>query len=118
MDVNPTPEEAEELRVSDAVEAMKGCQSSYYTVVVEGREIPKMRMTERNGMVSLQLDGRWEIDLPPALAPQVAWMVANALAVGQGYAHLGSPNKERPFAPEVFGLSSSLLTEKDQPNDK
>ena len=110
-EINPTPEEAEALRVRDAVEAMKGCQTHYHTVVVENREIPKMRMTERNGLVSLQLDSRWEIDLPPELAPQVAWMIANALAVGAGYAHLGSLSKDRPFAPEVRGLASSLLGE-------
>lgn len=111
--LNPTPEEARALAIRDAVEAMRGCQTDYHSVVIEGREIPKLAMKIRKDTppdtVSLQLDGRWEIDVPFDIAPTVAWMIANALAVGSGYAHLGSMNKERPFAPEVRGLPSGLL---------
>ena len=112
MNTEPTPEEAKALMIRDRVEDMKGCTTDYHTVVVEGREIPKLRMKQRddtNGKVSLQLDGRWEIDLPSEQAPTVAWMIANALAIGEGYAFLGSPNKDKPFASEVRGLPSSLL---------
>ena len=108
-----TPEDARALLIRDAVEAMKGCASYYLSVVVEGREIPGLRMKDRNdtpsGMISLQVDGRFEIDVPAEFAPSVAWLVSQALAVGSGFAFLGSETKDRPFAPTVGYLPSAQI---------
>jgi hypothetical protein len=75
-----------------------------YTAVVDGREIPKMMVMERGNEITIQLDGRFGIDVPRILSERVCWMIANALAIGEGYAFLGSPNKDRPFAPEVIAV--------------
>ena len=111
-DINPTPEEAAALQLRDTIESMKGVSTHYLTVVIEGREIPGLMMMDRGEMISLQLDRRFEIDVPIEYAHPVAWMMANALAIGAGYPYLGSPNKDRPFAPEVRGLPNGLLGEK------
>lgn len=112
-DINPTPEEAHTMAVRDQVEAMKGSVSDYHSVLVENRVIPGLMMKVRGDHVDLQFDGRWSIDVPLEYAPRVAWMLANAIAVGRGYAHLGSLDKNRPFAPEARGLPSSLLGSDD-----
>jgi len=112
MDIQLTPEDVKALRIRDKVEAMRGCATFYETVIVDGREIPNLMMKLRDGTdgkVSLQFDRRFEIDVPQEYAPRVAWMIANSFAVGQGFACLASLNKDRPFAPEVRGLSSKDL---------
>lgn len=70
-------------------------------IVIEGREIPRLRAMERGDEVTLILDGRLSIDVPKELGRQVAWLVANALAIGEGYSHLGAESKSQPFAPRV-----------------
>ena len=68
-------------------------------VMIEGRLIPKLRARDQGDEVSIILDGRFCVDVPKELGRSVAWLVANALAIGQGYAYLGSESKDRPFAP-------------------
>jgi prepilin signal peptidase PulO-like enzyme (type II secretory pathway) len=72
-----------------------------YRVVIDGRMIPRLNALRlSDGRVSLMLDKRFILDLPDeGLALQVASFVANALAIGEGYAFLGSTSKEMPFAP-------------------
>ena len=84
-----------------------GVQRTAYTAVVEGREIPRLGVKERGpDKISIFLDNRWAIDVPRELSGAVCWMIANALAIGEGYAFLGSPNKDKPFAPEVISIGS------------
>ena len=71
-----------------------------YKVQVEGRIIPRLTgHPQEDGQVTLIVDGRFAVDFPAEVANQAAWLLANALAVGEGYAHLGAPNKDRSFAP-------------------
>lgn len=70
-------------------------------VVIEGREIPRLRAKDRGDEVTLILDGRLGIDVPKELGRTVAWLVANALAIGEGYSHLGAESKDHPFAPQI-----------------
>ena len=107
--MTPTPEEVAALKLRDTINDMKGVSTHYLTVVIEGREVPGLLMMDRGDRISLQLDRRFEIDVPIECAHPVAWMLANALAIGAGYPYLGSPNKDRPFAPEVRGLPSGLI---------
>lgn len=86
---------------TDKVKSMKGCELVGNTVIVEGLEIPKMTMIDEGETIHLILDRRMGINLPRDVAPQVAWLVANALAIGQGYSHIGAKTKDNPFAPEV-----------------
>lgn len=74
-------------------------------VIIEGREIPRLRAINDGDEVSLILDGRFSINVPQAYGSRVAWLVANALAIGAGYPFLGATSKEQPFAPVCTGLS-------------
>lgn len=74
-------------------------------VEIEGRIIPGLRGMRHGDMVTLCVDGRFCVDFPAAVARQAAWLVAQALAVGAGYPHLGATSKERPFAPIATELA-------------
>lgn len=72
-------------------------------VIIDGRHIPRLQGKRHDdGSVSLCVDRRFMADFPDEeQARQAAWMIAQALAIGEGYAHLGAETKERPFAPQV-----------------
>ncbi len=66
----------------------------YYKVRVEGRAIPHLTGYPRgDDEICLIVDDRFAIDVPKNLAHQVAWLVANAMAVAQGYSHLGAESR-------------------------
>lgn len=95
----PTPEQPEDLLIGPY---------TAYKVQVEGRVIPRLTGYPQAGdRVSLIVDGRFEADFPADLARQAAWLIANALAVAEGYTHLSAPNKDQPFAPIGVRMSSS-----------
>lgn len=73
-------------------------------VVIEGRMIPKLTARPEGDDVAIILDGRLSISVPKALGRQVAWLVANALAIGEGYPYLGAETKDRPFAPQSMQI--------------
>lgn len=68
-------------------------------VVIEGRQIPGLRGMRQGDVVTLCVDGRFMVDFPADIARQAAWLIAQALAVGAGYPHLGADSKDQPFAP-------------------
>lgn len=71
-----------------------------YRVVVEGRRIPGLTAwPESETQTMLTLDGRLSIIIGNRDLERVAWLVANALAIGQGYSHMGALQKGFPFAP-------------------
>lgn len=81
-----------------------------YRVVIDGRVIPLLSAQKlESGQVNLVLDHRFCVCLDADTVQSVAWMVANALAIGQGYAHAGAENKERPFAPISMSIGSVEL---------
>lgn len=82
-----------------------------HTVIVDGRAIPRLRMLRKGDMVSFTLDGRFGLDVPKEHATSVAWFVANAMAIGEGYPWLGAESKSRPFAPKCMEIS---MTEDSQ----
>ena len=72
-------------------------------VVVEGRQIPKLScVTLDNGDIELYLDDRFSSVFPKEYAHLAAWLIAHALAIGEGYSHLGAENKDKCFAPKVI----------------
>ena len=88
-----------------------GVQRPGFTAVVEGREIPRLMVRECGGdQITICLDNRFEIDVPRERSAQICWMVANALAIGEGYAFLGSPDKSKPFAREVVNVEADFTT--------
>lgn len=71
-----------------------------YKVIVEGLSIPGLTAwPESETQTMLTLDGRLGIVIGNRDLQSVAWLVANALAIGQGYSHLGAQQRGFPFAP-------------------
>jgi hypothetical protein len=78
-------------------------------VIVEARVIPRMRAHDTDAGIEIILDGRFSITISKDDAYPVAWMIAQALAIGQGYPSLNAPNKDCPFAPEYYVVDSPLF---------
>jgi len=68
-------------------------------VVIEGRLIPHLTVTREGDKTGLVIDNRLSISVPNDLAYSVCWLLANAMAVAQGYPCLSSESKDRAFAP-------------------
>lgn len=83
----------------------------YHAVVIEGRRIPRLTAHRTPDGINLIVDDRFCVLLPEDVAADVAWLVANALAVGAGYPCLSAENKDRPFAPKVFQVGSVTTEE-------
>lgn len=75
-----------------------------WRVLVEGRTIPRLTGHKDGDGIALIVDGRFSVTFPKDLAQSAAWLLANALAVGEGYPFLGSTSKDRPFAPQTMQL--------------
>jgi hypothetical protein len=74
-------------------------------VIVEGRAIPLLTGWEEGEEVFLCVDGRMAIPVRKQDATQIAWFVANAMAISAGFPCLGAETKDRPFAPMVRAMS-------------
>lgn len=87
---------------------MKIVKRTVGDVVIEGRLIPRLSANESaDGSVELVLDGRFGVTFPNlGMASQAAWLIANALAIGEGYSFLGASDKNRPFAPECLRIDA------------
>ncbi len=94
--------------MSEVIEFPKGEKSlspligpfSYNAVVVEGRRIPLLTgFREGDDMTALVVDGRFSTSVPNDKAYEVAWLLAQAIAVASGYSHLGAETKDHSFAP-------------------
>jgi hypothetical protein len=83
---------------------MFGPKISGHTLIVDGRAIPKFRILRSPRGVEFILDGRWSYEFPEDWAYLAASMAANAMAIGAGYAFLGSDSREQPFAPQVMQI--------------
>ena len=78
-----------------------------FKVIVEGRAIPGLTGSKRSEYeTELTVDGRFSAVFTDASAKQAAWLIAQALAIGEGYSHLGAMNKDQPFAPLCGQLDS------------
>lgn len=71
-----------------------------WKVQVEGRVIPRLTGFVEGDRVALIVDGRFSASFLPADAKQAAWLIAQALAIGEGYSFLGAEQKSQPFAPK------------------
>lgn len=78
----------------------------YYKVVVDGRAIPNLTGFHDGDKIALVLDGRFSISVSKDDATPVAWMIANALAIGAGYPSMNAADKSRPFAPQIAQIGA------------
>lgn len=77
-------------------------------LVIDGRLIPRMHVATTGDRCTLVLDGRFACDGTPDEVARWARMVAQALAVGAGYPHLGADAPVRPFSPEIKTIAPPL----------
>lgn len=70
-----------------------------WRVQIEGRIIPRLTGYKDGEKIALVVDGRFSASFSEADAHQAAWLIAQALAIGEGYPHLGAESKDMPFAP-------------------
>jgi hypothetical protein len=78
-----------------------------YRVVVDGRVIPRLTGRAQGDMVSFTVDGRFGAECPKEYAYGMAWLIAQAFAIGEGYPHLGADTKDHPFAPVAMAISTT-----------
>ena len=78
-----------------------GANRTGKTVIVEGREIPRLHLIDRGDMIEFIIDGRFGYDVPRDQSRIFATAVATALAVGEGHASINSDAPSRCFAPQV-----------------
>lgn len=76
-------------------------------VVVDGLKIPRLTGHALTfGGYELIVDGRFSASFPDEeTARSAAWLIAQAMAVAEGYSHLGAASRGRPFAPEMVQLA-------------
>lgn len=67
-------------------------------VVLEGFQIPKLQANIVGDDVHFMLDHRFGISVPKSRAVDIAWFVANAMAVAAGYAWFGAEEPVKGFA--------------------
>lgn len=84
-----------------APKSIIGPAFSGHRVVIEGRVIPHLRAIEIGDEVELILDDRFGLRVPKEDAYPIAHIIAQALAIGQGYPSLNAESPGRPFAPEM-----------------
>jgi len=62
-------------------------------------------MADGDNQISIIVDNRFSASIPEEYSQQVAWLVAQALAVGAGYTSINSETTDRPFAPRYGEMS-------------
>lgn len=95
-----------EATIDSLIAGMKGPRRAGHTVIMEGRAIHRLTMLDEGDEVCLILDGRLAINAPREWAWLVANFAASALAIGEGYCHIGAETRDRPFAPRIMELGS------------
>ncbi len=88
----PTPEKDESFLIGPFEE---------WRVCVQGRIIPRLTgYRHEEGTYGLTVDRRFGATFPDMeTARGAAWLIAQALAVGEGYSHCEAESKNHPFAP-------------------
>lgn len=77
-------------------------------VMVKGRRIPRLTGRQMvDGGITFLVDDRFSGGpFYGEAARQVAYLLAQALAIGSGYSHFEAGERDRPFAPLAMQLDS------------
>lgn len=70
-----------------------------WRVQVEGRIIPRLTGFREGDRIWLVVDNRHTASFSKEDAYGAAVLIAQAMAIGEGYSWFGAPNKDMPFAP-------------------
>lgn len=89
----------------DMIEQMRGATRSGESVVIDGRDVPNLRMLDRGAEIEFVLDNRMSFSFPREWAYLAAAFAAQSMAVGAGHPSLSAPHRSTiPYAPEVRRL--------------
>jgi hypothetical protein len=77
-----------------------------WRVQVEGRIIPRLTGFRDGDKIALVVDGRFSASFSEEDARQSAWLIAQAMAISEGYSFLGAATKDQPFAPMGMQIGS------------
>lgn len=66
-----------------------------HRITLDGYEVPRLHGRVVGDMWYFQLDGRFAVDVPKKYGLGVAWVIANALAIGAGYSCFGENSAPR-----------------------
>lgn len=81
---------------------------SVYKLRLGGYRIPQLQGRLIDGMWHFKLDERFGCEVPERYGCEVAWMIANALAIGAGYSCFGENSQPiNPFNCRMHGISLS-----------
>lgn len=86
-------------------------------VVIDGYTVPMLNGWHKDGKWHFALDNSCSIEVPDELGHPVAWMIANALALGAGYSCFGEKSQPlNPFARRAFylGIAPEIETMETQ----
>lgn len=73
---------------------------------LDGYRIPHLNGRLIDGVWHFILDERFGCEIPEKYGTSVAWMIANALAIGAGYSCFGENSQiANPFTVKMHGLS-------------
>lgn len=86
------------------IPSVVGSYSADHSVIVDGHSIPRMRCIDHGLVIEFILDRRFSFTFPKECAYLAAHFAAQAMAIGEGYPHLGAETKDRPFAPQLKEL--------------
>ena len=70
-----------------------------WRVQVEGRIIPRLTGFRDGDKIALVVDRRFSASFATDEAYSAAWLISQALAIADGFTHLGAEAKNGPFAP-------------------
>lgn len=90
------------INLREAPPSIVGAYTEDYSVVVAGREIPKMRCKDNGETIDIILDRRFCYTFPKELAYLATAFAAQAMAIGAGYSNMEAKNKDMPFASQVM----------------
>lgn len=99
--IGATPDTPIPKRVKDRIWLREGGRC-YLT----GRKIQIGDAFEFEHVIAITLGGenRFSATFSDENAHQVAWLIANAMAVTAGYTHLAAESQSQPFAPRIMQL--------------
>lgn len=77
-----------------------------HKIRLDGYRVPRLTGRLINGMWHFCLDERFGCEVPEMYGQGVAWMIANAMAVGAGYSCFGENSQPiNPFKCRISGIN-------------
>jgi len=95
-----------------ATEMVGPFQEEYYHAVVDGFEVPYIKLRKNESDWDLVVDGRYSVTASGDEMDRWIWIIANAMAIAAGYTSHGEQSiPTNPFHRRLIGLSQQEFDE-------